>query len=228
MSHTTRIRPYGFINDISGKDISLPEIAVYGYLCYRAGSSRSCYPTQHRIAVELHLSRDRVISAVKTLVAAGHITTHRIHAKEQRRYNLRYEIVKQPNEQKTYGRITERMLSVCAELSCGAIGLWFYATAVSGTRNDLYFNRAELARRLNISPRTLTKYINELVVKSEALVRREMIEGSQVTRFIVQSTCQKSTFSESTLTQGSHKLNDPSSPTQILPDKAKQTKINRE
>lgn len=225
----THIRPYGRVYDISNiaPDISLAEIAVYGYLSYLSGSSGSCYPSQRRIADDLRCSREVVILALRRLVDAGLITVSQRHTPGQRRWSYIYTITDVHDPSGNYGRITERMMESCRSLSVGAIGLLFYATAASGSGSDLYFKRADLADRLNVSPATLTKYIRELTAAGEATAIREQVQGAQMTRFIVRPICKIPTSIIPTQTLGLSKLLVSSHPALSSPDETEETKINR-
>jgi predicted transcriptional regulator len=225
----TDIRPYGRVYDVSNasKDISLAEIAVYGYLSYLSGSSGSCYPSQRRIADDLRSSREVVILALRRLVDAGLITVSQRHTPGQRRWSYIYTITDVHDPSGNYGRITERMMMSCRSFSVGAIGLLFYATAAAGTGSDLYFKRADLADRLHVSPTTLTKYIRELTAAGEATAIREQVQGAQMTRFIVRPICKIPTSIKPTQTLGYSKLVISSYPALSSPDEAEETKINR-
>lgn len=165
--------------------ISLTEIAVYGYLSYLSGSSGSCYPSQSRIADDMRCSREVIIQSLRRLVDAGLISVSHRHTPGQRRWSYVYTISYVHYHSVNYGRITDRMMESCRNLSVGAIGLLFYASAAAGNGSDLFFKRADLADRLHVSPATLTKYIRELTAAREISADRVMIQGSQMTQLVV-------------------------------------------
>lgn len=229
MSVITKIPPYGRITDISKpySDISLTEIALYGYICFMSGSKGYCYPSQNKISSVLNISCDALTRATRHLSKAGVISLAKRRKPNSKQWSYLYTLPARSSSS-TYGRVTEKTISLCKDLSCGAIGLFFYLISAAGTQADFYITRTALSHRLNTSPKTLRKYIQELCALDLIGTYQERFQGCNITRFIVISCGNSAVGKNTSVTQATTNQIVYPCLTHISHDAMKQTKINRE
>ena len=112
---------FPMLNSVFGFDLSVGEIAVYGYLLFREDRETfECWPSSNAIGAVLHMSKNTVLKYVHRLEDKGFIETEptQVQRKDGTRWNgnLKYHIrpiqsvVKAWNEKQAEKAARERML----------------------------------------------------------------------------------------------------------------------
>lgn len=81
-----------YFESIYSDNLPSRAVAVYMYLVQRANSDGQCWPSEHRIALDLSLSKSTVKRAVADLVKSGYIRSEQRYRKSGAKSTLLFTI----------------------------------------------------------------------------------------------------------------------------------------